>query len=344
MLPGPDGAPGDGKPYYRVGNDVKSFAVFIRNWLTASNRWGSPKAIVGESYGGRRAAALTRRLAEGYDINLNRVVLLSPEFRIDLADSRYGPIAPMMLLPTQAATASHHGLSTMKDIGDLRAVEDYALGGFVSGLASLGEATEPERSAFFAKAGGLIGIDPANVDRHNGRVAESLFCAILLSKRGRVIDSYDGAQVSGNPTPESEELGVFDRTVSVFGGALLPPFLDYVRNTFGYVSDRPYHVLNLDVNRGWDRSEAIGGPEDLAIALAQNHDLRLMVNNGVYDLGANHMLPRYLLNEVTRDRSARQRTSFHTYLGGHMFYLRTSSRADLAAKVRRFYEAAPSKG
>jgi carboxypeptidase C (cathepsin A) len=344
MLPGPDGAPRDGKPYFGVGNDVKSFAVFISKWLTPNNRWGSPKAIVGESYGGQRAAALTRTLAERYDIDLNRVVLLSPEFHTDLADSRYDLIGPMTLLPTQAAIAGYHGLSTMKDISGLKAVEDYALGGFVSGLASLGEATEAERAAFFAKVGGLIGIDPAIVDRHNGRVSESVFCATLLSKRGQVIDSYDGAQVSGNPTPESEELGVFDRTVSVLGGVLLPPFLDYVRTTLGYVSDRRYHVLNLDVNRGWDRSEAIGGPDDLAVALAQNHDLKLMVNNGIYDLGADYMMPRYLLREVTRDRSARERTSFHTYVGGHMFYLRTGSRADLAANVRRFYEAAPGKG
>jgi carboxypeptidase C (cathepsin A) len=61
------------------------------------------------------------------------------------------------------------------------------------------------------------------------------------------------------------------------------------------------------------------------------------VFNGVYDMDANYMMPRYLLGEVTRDRSARDRTSFHTYTGGHMFYLRTRSRAELAGNVRRVY-------
>jgi carboxypeptidase C (cathepsin A) len=69
-----------------------------------------------------------------------------------------------------------------------------------------------------------------------------------------------------------------------------------------------------------------------------------MVNNGVYDLGSNYMMPRYLLGEVTRDRSARERTAFQTYEGGHMFYLRTASRAQLADNVRRFYGQATTKG
>jgi carboxypeptidase C (cathepsin A) len=336
MLPGPGGAPGDPKAYFSVDGDVTSFAVFIQTWLTANKRWASPKAIAGESYGGRRAAALTRKLAEGFNINLNRVVLLSPEFRMDLADSAYGLIAPMTLLPSQAAIASFHGLSTIKDLSGLKAVEDYALGDYVSALARLGFASEAERAAFFTKVGGLIGIDPAVVDRHNGRVSESVFCATVLSKRGKVIDSYDGSQISGNPTPQSEELGVFDRSVSVLGGVLLPPFLDYIRS-LGYVSDRPYNVLNLAVNAGWNRAEPGGGADDLAIALAQNHDLKLMVNNGVYDLGSNYMMPRYLLSEVTRDQSARERTSFQNYTGGHMFYLRNASRAELYRNVSGLY-------
>jgi carboxypeptidase C (cathepsin A) len=344
MLPSADGKPGDPKPYFSVGGDVTAFAVFIRKWLTQNNRWASPKAMVGESYGGRRAAALTRQLAERYNVNLNRVVLLSPEFRMQLADGHYGLVAPMTLLPSQAAIASYHGLSSMKNLSGLKEVEAYAMRDYVSGLASLGEATDAQREAFFAQVGALIGIEPAVVARHNGRVSETVFCATLLSKRGQVIDSYDGSQVSGNPTPESEELGVFDRTVSVLGGIMLPPFLDYVRGTLGYVTDLPYNVLNLEANMGWDRSEPIGGADDLAIALAQNHDLKLMVNNGVFDMGANYMMPRYLLGELTRDRSARERTAFHTYAGGHMFYLRSGSRKELADNVQRFYGMAPSKG
>jgi carboxypeptidase C (cathepsin A) len=247
----------------------------------------------------------------------------------------------MTLLPSQVAIASFHGLSSgSRDAVGLKAAEDYAMSGYVSGLASLGEATPEQRTAFYTKVGGMIGIDPGIVARHNGRVLESVFSASLLSSRGLVIDSYDGSQISDNPTPESESLGVFDRSVSQLTGILLPPFTDYVRNTLGYVTDRPYIVLNLEANGGWDRSATAGGPEDFAIALAQNHDLKLFVANGIYDLGSNYLLPRYLLRQTVHGEDARARLSFHTYEGGHMFYLRTKSRAQLVADVERNFEEA----
>ena len=96
MLPGPDGKPGDPKPYYDVDSDVDAIAGFIRQWLTVNKRWASPKAIAGESYAGQRIAALSRVLAEHYGINLNRAVLISPEFNVpSLADIAYlRPAAP----------------------------------------------------------------------------------------------------------------------------------------------------------------------------------------------------------------------------------------------------------
>jgi carboxypeptidase C (cathepsin A) len=39
MLPGPGGAPRDPKAYFEVVADADAFAMFIRNWLTANNRW-----------------------------------------------------------------------------------------------------------------------------------------------------------------------------------------------------------------------------------------------------------------------------------------------------------------
>jgi carboxypeptidase C (cathepsin A) len=156
-----------------------------------------------------------------------------------------------------------------------------------------------------------------------------------------VIDTYDGTQASDNPTPEKEELGVFDRSLTILGGVLLAPFMDYVRDELGYVTNRPYIPLNLDVNMRWDRTSTRGGPDDLAIALAQNHDLKALVLHGYHDLNANYLLSRYVLEQTTRAQGARERLYFGTYPGGHMFYLRTRSRAEMAADVRGFYEKAP---
>jgi carboxypeptidase C (cathepsin A) len=342
MLPGPDGNPREPAPYYGVAGDLDAIAGFIRLWLTVNKRWASPKAVAGESYGGLRVAALSRILAERYAVNLNRAILISPALHVDLADSQYSIVAPMTLLPTQAAIAAYHGLNKIgSDPAAMKAVEDYAMNGFASGLATLGRANAEEQAAFYAKVAGLIGLDPALVARHRGRISESIFAASLLAARGQVIDTYDGTQASDNPRPEEQGIAVWDRSLTILGGVLLAPFMDYVRNDLGYVTNRPYIPLNLEVNARWDRNSKLGGPDDLAVALAQNRDLKALVVHGYHDLNANYLLSRYVLEQSTRAPGARKRLFFGTYPGGHMFYLRTKSRAEFAADVRGFFAAAP---
>lgn len=345
MLPGPDGKPGDPKPYYAVASDVDAIAGFIRQWLTVNKRWGSPKAIAGESYAGQRIAALSRVLAEQYGINLNRAVLISPAFNVPTLDDThaYDLLHPITLLPTQAAVAACHGLSTIKnDAAGHKTVEDFALTGYLTGLATLGRASPEEQAAFYAKVGGLIGLDPALVARHLGRVPEQTFATSLLAARGKVLDTYDGTQANDNPTPEKrDELGVFDRSLTILAGVLLPPFMDYVQKDLGYATDRPYIVFDINVNLAWDRKSTLGGPEDLAVALTQNTDLKALVLHGYQDLGANYFLSRYVLEQSIRSPSARKRLFFHTYQGGHMFYFRARSRAEMTSDVRGFFETAP---
>jgi carboxypeptidase C (cathepsin A) len=170
------------------------------------------------------------------------------------------------------------------------------------------------------------------------RDSDSIFAASLLAARGQVIDTDDGTQVSDNARPEEQGLGVLDRSLTILAGMLLSPFVDYVRKDLGHVSDRPYTALNLDVNIRWDRKSTLGGPDHLAVALTQNHDLKPLVVHGYQDLNANYLLSRYVLEQATRAPDARRRLFFGTYAGGHMFYLRPRSRAEFAADVRGFFD------
>jgi carboxypeptidase C (cathepsin A) len=340
MLPGPDGALRDPTPYFSVEGDLDSLGIFMRQWLTVNNRWSSPKAIAGESYGGQRVAALSRILAEKYAINLNRAVLISPALKVELTQTNYSVVWPMTLIPTQSAIAAFHGLNNLgTDPAALKAVEDFALTENVSGLARLGRMDEKEQQEFYAKVASLIGIDPALVARQRGRIYESMFAANLLRSKGQVIDTYDGTQVSDNPTPQLEELGVLDRSLTILGGVLLAPFMDYVRKDLGFVTERPYVPLSLEINMRWDRNSKLGGPDDLAIALAQNQDLKALVVHGYHDLSTNYFMSRLALEQSTLAASARQRLFFGTYTGGHMFYLRKASRTEFAKDVKGFFEA-----
>lgn len=346
MLPGADGKPGDPKPYYTADGDVDAIAGFIRQWLTVNKRWASPKAIAGESYAGRRIAALSRILAERYAINLNRAVLISPEFNVpSLVEPfpSYDLLHAMSLLPSQAAIAAYHGMSTIKnDAAGYKAAEDFAMTEYLTGLAKLGRMDAREQGDFYARVGGLIGLDPALVALHRGRVGEAVFGNNLLAAKGKTLDLYDGTQPSDNPTPEKRDVwDIGPRTMNVLSGVLLPPFMDYVQKDLGHATERPYTVFICEAAVLWDRKSSQGTPEDLAVALTQNTDLKVMVLNGYHDMGANYFLARYLLEQTVRSPSERSRLSFHTYTGGHMFYLRKGSRVNLAADVRRFFETPP---
>ena len=338
-LAGPDGKLKDPKQYYSVTGDVDSFGQFIQQWLTVNKRWGSPKAMVGESYGGQRAAALTRTLAESYQVNLNWVVLFSPAFYMQLGSPLYDLVTPMSMLPSYAAIAAHHGKSSItNDAAGIKKAEDFAMTDYIVGLANVGRMNAKDQTAFYAKVAGLTGMDPEVVAASRGRIPAEIFAVNLLRSKGKVIDTYDGRQTSDNAMPEKGELSIFDRTVSVFSGIIVPPFMDYLQKDLGYVSSRPYVALSLPVNMSWDRSAKVGGPDDLAIAMAQNHDLKTLIMGGYYDLNANYLLAPYLLEQTVRGTDTRKRLFFSRYFGGHMFYLNPKSRVDMTRDARNFFE------
>lgn len=343
MLPGPDGAPGDPTPYYGVEADLHAIAGFIRQWLTVNNRWASPKAIAGESYGGKRVAALTKLLPMYYAINLHRAIMISPEINVEVETTQpFSLVNPMALLPSYAAIAAHHGLNDLgTDPAAMQEVEDFALNEYVTGLVSLGRMNASEQTEFYEKVGSLIGIDPQLIERYRGWVPPQVFASRLLADRGLVIDLYDGTQASDNPRPQDQSLSIFDRTIAVLSGMLLPPFIGYVREELGYVTNRPYIPLNLDANMTWNRSSELGGPDDIGVAMAQNSDLKVLVVHGYQDLMTNYFMSRYVLEQTIRAQGARERLFFGTYPGGHMFYLRKDSRAEFTADVRGFFEATP---
>lgn len=344
-LPGANGAPGDPGPWLEAEADVRSIAQFIRRYLTQNDRWLSPKAIAGESYGGLRVAALSRLLMEEYDINLNRAVLISPLLKTTLPpeDARYNLVSSMTMLPSQAAIAAAHGRNGLPaDPAQLpkalAGVEQYALKEYVSGLARLGRMPQPEADALFARVGGLIGLDPKLVAQMHGRVGSDTFVKSLLRDQNKVLDRYDGRLANDDPLPERPELASMDKMLLVLNGVLSGPYFDYLNRTVGYRNDRRYIMLNIKANAKWNRDSTMGSPEDLAFALTMNTDLKALVVHGYHDLSTPYFRSRYLLEQSVFGQNARHRLAFGVYPGGHMFYVNPDSRAELFKDVQAFYQ------
>ena len=94
-------APGKNADFWGVDEDARSIKQFIKRYLTAFNRWNSPKFLFGESYGTPRTCVLTWLLHED-GVDLNGIVLQSSILDYSQVSNTIG------LLPTLAADAWFH--------------------------------------------------------------------------------------------------------------------------------------------------------------------------------------------------------------------------------------------
>ncbi len=133
---------GDGKnegDFWGVDQDTEALANFIRLYLIDAGRMSSPVFLAGESYGGFRAATITRSLQKTGGISPSGLVLISPalEFAI-LHGEDYEPLPFALGLPSYAAVnLESKGVSGRDALAAaLHDAEHYALNDYLVALAS----------------------------------------------------------------------------------------------------------------------------------------------------------------------------------------------------------------
>ena len=117
--------------------------------------------------------------------------------------------------------------------------------------------------------------------------------------------------------------------------------VDFVTRVVGWKVDARYNALSLEVNRMWDRDDALrqGSTEQLRQAVAADPKLRVMIVHGWNDLSCPFMGSVLTVDQmpVMGDPT---RVAVHEYPGGHMFYTRSSSGGELKKDVGAFMEKA----
>jgi len=112
-----------------------------------------------------------------------------------------------------------------------------------------------------------------------------------------------------------------------------------VTRTVGWKVDARYNALSYDVGRQWDRSGndlRRGAVPDLREAVAADPKLRVLIVHGWNDLSCPFMGSVLTVDQmpVMGDPT---RVAVHEFPGGHMFYTRESSRAELRKDVMEMY-------
>jgi carboxypeptidase C (cathepsin A) len=330
------------KAFWGVKSDLDSLGAVVRRWLSRHERWGAPVFLVGESYGGLRAAALAHSLAEDIGVVVSGLVLVSPALDIALLhpDISNG-LAPAFELPSFAATAAAHAGKPWTT-EDAAASERFALSDYLVGLAAL-KGVPPAGDPFIARIAALIGLPAEIVRRERGRVSGQAFTRELRQPQHEILSLYDGTITrAARPNPWEGDAGdpVLDPAIAAFTAA----FDTYAPAALGYRTELPYRVLPRDVSRQWNWDAARGGEGGLGLALSALEDTllahpetKLLVVNGRYDLVTPYLASRWLVDQLAVPAAVRERIRLRVYDGGHMMYMRPLSRAALAADAAEIF-------
>ena len=338
-----------GEDFWGVDDDIESVSNFIARYLSEHGRWASPKYLLGESYGGIRSGGVAYKLLTAHTIALDGVILVSPY--LDFIAGNNGPendLANVNSFTAFAATAWYH--ETIDDRPeDLKAflaeAEAFAHDSYAPLLLKGSRATDAERAEVLAGLERFTGIGADYWDRANLRMDESRFAKELLRDRRKTVGRIDSRFV-GDAINHIAETFRYDPFFPAIGPAFVASFNDYYREELGVKTDRSY-VTSAGLYRDWDQRHAQPGARgkvpvpntavDLAYAMAQNPNMRVLVQQGYFDLATPYGATEYVLAHMDLPASARERLVLKHYEAGHMMYVQPRSmarfKADLAAFI-----------
>lgn len=338
----------EAKKYHGYSGDIKSIGHFIRRYTSDNMRWGSPKYLIGESYGTTRAAALSKHLIDQYGFYLNGVILVSSILDFQTASFQpHNDLPYILFLPTYAATAHYH--KQLKAAEQARAlpeflkeVADFAGGEYTAALFKGSRLSDAEKAEIAKKLSRYTGLDEAYILRANLRLDIFRFTKELLRDEYKVVGRFDSrytfVDVDGN-----SESGEFDPSyqpaiLGTFGTAIN----DYLSRELDFKTDLTYNILTGRVYP-WDYSpftnRYVNTAESLRKAMVMNPHMKVWVANGYYDLATPYFATEYTMQHLDLPKDLEKNIQMTYYPAGHMMYLQKSSLEQMKREAVQFYDA-----
>ena len=340
---------GEGKDFWGVDQDIASVSNFIVRYLNDHGRWGSPKFILGESYGGMRTAGVTYELLTKHNVALNGIILVSPYLDFGSGNAGVGLDVPYVnFLSTYAATAWYHGMVPNRPAElqpFLREAEAFAHDVYAPVLFKGARATPQERKTVLEGLARFTGLSEDYWDKANLRIDEGRFLQELMRNKGVVVGRVDTRYIGGALNPLSESMD-YDPYSSSVAPAIVATFNNYYRGELKVESDRSY-VLSGNLYRDWDNRHVEPGRAgkvpyantitDLSHSMTLNPKMKVLVQSGYFDLACPYRTVEYALEHLDVASPLRGNVSVEYYDAGHMMYVHPASmvkfKKDLAAFV-----------
>ncbi len=329
----------DPKQFFGFNEDVDSVGEFIRLWITKHNRWGSPKFLMGESYGAIRVSGLAASLQDKFGMYLNGVIIVSGllDFKT-LSPDDQNDVPYIAWLPGYVANAHFHKKLAPELMGDFQGLwnraQEFARGAYANALLRGASLPAEDRERVASELATLTSLPKDFILRQNLRIDPSTFRQKLLEKEGKIIGRFDGrvSGVSGDPS-YSTVFGVFSTMMNA-----------YLRDKDGlnYQTDKPYEILNGAVNpwnygrgnRYFDVCQQLGG------AITDNPSLQVFIGCGYHDLATPAEGIQSSVRHIQLPDELRGNFHWGFYDGGHMMYTNLPSLKKLSADITGFIQQA----
>ena len=339
---------GTGEDFWGVDPDINAASQFIARFVTQHDRWNSPKFVLGESYGGIRTGGVAYRLLDKYGMGLNGVILVSPFMDAAAARDRFAIDLPHALyLPTLAATAWYH--DAIDDRPDdlqafVREVERFAIDQYSPALMKGSTLSAAERSAVITKLSRYTGLSEEYWDHSNLRVSHFHFTQELLRDDDVTVGRVD-SRFKGRSIDRVGATMQYDPFSAAVGPAFTAGFMHYYTNDLGFKKERDY-VVSGGLYEDWDWLHTLPSGQqtlitntaiDLATTMTRYPHMKVLVQQGYFDLATPHFVLDYVLNHMDLDAEQRSRITVEMYEAGHMMYVHPPSlekfKRDLATFV-----------
>jgi carboxypeptidase C (cathepsin A) len=328
-----------GGAFWGVQRDAEALAKVIALYVAKNSRSASPKYLLGESYGGFRAAKVARALQSEQGIVVTGIVMVSPMMEAGFQWGNGGfALGTALRFPSLAATElDRNGTFTPAALAE---AERFALTDYLTFLAGPRPSKETAQ-AIYERVARLTGLPVDEVASARGSVQN----AYLRHRRasGKTVSLYDASFEIPDPYPESRSRRGADPMLEGFVRSLSGAFVGYARDELGFRTDMTYVLLAREVGGKWewgDRRHPPGVSDDLRNLLALNPSFRLLVAHGRSDLVTPYGVSRYVLDRLPEIGGA-DRTALRHYRGGHMFYFAGDQRRAFTADAKDFYQRGP---
>ena len=329
--------PDGGSAFWSVHSDAESMAKVIALYVAKNNRANSLKFILGESYGGFRAAKVAREVQDSQGIVISGILMASPmlEGAFQFGGDRFALGAALQLPSLAAAELERKGTFSKSALAQ---AEHFALTDYLSTLAGpplQGDAAK----TFYARVAQMTGLPPDTIAEGRGFIRDQYIKNLRVGDH-KIVSHYDATFASDDPYPESPSPRgpdpILDGVVRAYGGA----FVAYARDELGFKTDMTYNLLAEDITSKWDWGGSghaqPSAADDLRVLLALTPSFHLMIAHGYSDMVTPYAVTRYLLDHLP-PIEGEERAQLKLYRGGHMFYLDPESRKAFSTDARTMY-------